>query len=338
MPDMQNPPSPERIFATFNAYQQSAALKAAIELDVFTAIGEGKQTPPELAERCGASERGLRILCDYLTIMGLLGKADGRYSLTPESGAFLDRRSPAYIGSAADFLIQPQFFDTAKDLASSVRKGGTDLPGEGTVEDDHPIWQTFARAMMPLMRLPAQGMVDAVPVEEGRNVKVLDIAAGHGIFGITFAQRHPNAEVTALDWPKVLEVAEENAAAAGVRDRYRLLPGSAFDVDYGEGYDFILLTNFLHHFDPPTNVVLLKKVRSALAEGGRAVTVEFVPNEDRVTPPMTAAFSLTMLMGTRGGDAYTFQELDAMFREAGFSRSELHPLPHMPQQVIVSQK
>ena len=109
-------------------------------------------------------------------------------------------------------------------------------------------------------------------------------------------------------------------------------------MDYGEGYDIVLLTNFLHHFDAPTNETLLRKVHAALAEGGRAVTLEFVPNEDRVSPPGAAAFSMQMLGGTPSGDAYPFSEFERMFRNAGFARSELHQLPPSIQQVIISYK
>jgi ubiquinone/menaquinone biosynthesis C-methylase UbiE len=330
------PPTPERIFGTLNAYQQSAALKAAIDLDLFTAIAEGKQTPADLASRCDASERGVRILCDYLTVLGFLTKSGGRYGLSPDAAAFLDRNSPAFMGSAAEFLVQPVMLGNASDLTACVRKGGTTMPGKGSVEDDHPMWQTFARAMAPLMRMSAQGMVETIKLDTGRKLKALDTAAGHGVFGITFAQAYPNLEVTALDWPKVLEVAHENAVSAGVSDRHHLLPGSAFETDFGEGYDLVLLTNFLHHFDPATNISLLKKVRASLNEGGKVATLEFVPNPDRVTPPIPAAFSLIMLMGTPSGDAYTFPEYQEMFEAAGFTRNELKSLAYSPSSVIIS--
>jgi hypothetical protein len=140
----------------------------------------------------------------------------------------------------------------------------------------------------------------------------------------------------ALDWKNVLEVTLEHARAAGVADRFRTIPGSAFEVDFGTGYDLILLPNFLHHFDPPTNVKLLKKVRAALVPGGQVATVEFVPNDDRVSPPAAAVFSLTMLVHTDGGDAYTFKELDRMFREAGFGKSRLIEIPPAPQPLILT--
>jgi ubiquinone/menaquinone biosynthesis C-methylase UbiE len=166
---------------------------------------------------------------------------------------------------------------------------------------------------------------------------VLDIAAGHGIFGIALAQRNPQAEIVAVDWKPVLEVATENAVAMGVGNRHRTIAGDAFKVDYGSGFDVVLVTNFLHHFDRTMNVAFLKKTAAALKTGGRVVVLEFVPNEDRVTPPMAARFSLPMLALTPGGDAYTFSELRGMLIDAGFTGVTSHPL-HGPQTVVVATK
>jgi ubiquinone/menaquinone biosynthesis C-methylase UbiE len=226
----------------------------------------------------------------------------------------------------------------SKHIADAVRKGGTAMENEGTIGPDHPVWVKFARGMAPMMALPAQLISKLVDPSADRKLRILDIAAGHGLFGITFAKNNPQAEITAVDWKAVLEVAKENAQRAGVGDRYHTIEGSAFDVDYGSGYDLVLLTNFLHHFDPPTNETLLRKVHHALADGGRAVTLEFVPNDDRVSPPDAAGFSMMMLSGTPSGDAYTFAELERMFTNAGFSRSTLHPLPPTIQQVVISEK
>jgi ubiquinone/menaquinone biosynthesis C-methylase UbiE len=167
---------------------------------------------------------------------------------------------------------------------------------------------------------------------------VLDIAAGHGLFGIAVAARAPEVEVVAQDWPNVLQVAEENARSAGISQRYRLLPGDAFQVDFGDGHDVVLLTNLLHHFEPPTCVTLLKKVHRCLNPGGRLLTLEFIPNEDGVTPPIAASFSLMMLGLTPAGDAYTMSQHDAMLRAAGFTRNELRQVPQSPQQLILSVK
>jgi len=331
-------PSPQLFFQTINAYQQTEALKAAIELEVFTAIGEGNTTAAEIAKRCKAAERGTRILCDFLCIMGFLTKDGNRYSNTPDSAMFLDKRSPAYLGGATEFIAAETLTNNFKNFAEVVRNGGSLDTDGGTVSPDNPIWVKFARAMAPMMALPAMLLAKLVDPAADRQLNILDIAAGHGLYGIEFAKKNSQASVVALDWPNVLEVAKENARTAGVSDRYSTIAGSAFDVDYGSGYDLVLLTNFLHHFDPPTNEVLLRKVHAALAEGGRAITLEFIPNDDRITPPEGAAFSVTMLGSTPGGDAYTFRELEQMLANAGFSRSELHQLPPSIQRVVISQK
>ena len=331
-------PSPQLFFQTINAHQQTEALKAAIELEVFTAIGEGNKTAADIAKRVGAAERGVRILCDFLTILGMLTKQNNEYGLTLDSSVFLDKRSPAYLGGATEFLCNPMLTAGSKDIAGAVRRGGTTMDNDGTVGHDNPVWVTFARAMAPMMMMPAQLMADLVDPQADRKLKILDIAAGHGLYGLAFATKNPRAEITALDWPGVLAVAKENAAKAGVSDRYKTIEGSAFDVDFGTGYDLVLLTNFLHHFDQPTNETLLRKVRASLADGGRAVTLEFVPNDDRVTPPESATFAMIMLASTPSGDAYTFAELERMAANAGFSKSTVHPLPPTAQTAVISQK
>jgi 2-polyprenyl-3-methyl-5-hydroxy-6-metoxy-1,4-benzoquinol methylase len=164
------------------------------------------------------------------------------------------------------------------------------------------------------------------------------VAAGHGLFGIAVARRYPRARVTSLDWANVLAVAGENARTEGVADRVEMLPGSAFEVAWGGPHDVVLLTNFLHHFDLATCEGLARKAHAALAPGGRLLTLEFVPDPGRVTPPPAAAFALTMLATTAAGDAYTFAEYERVFAAAGFARSEFHPLPPTTQQAIVSHK
>lgn len=331
-------PNPGLVIETLNAHQRSAALRAAIELDLFRAVGEGPGDVATLAKKCSASERGIRILCDYLTVVGLLSKVDGRYQHTPTSAAFLDPRSPSCIAPTARFLGNPAMREPYEHLAEIVRKGTTVLPGQATVEPENPIWVEFAHSMAPMMA-PMAGPLGTV-AQNGNNgpAKVLDIAAGHGLFGIEVAKQNPQAQIVAVDWPAVLNVAHANAQKAGVADRWAKLPGSAFEVEYGGPYDAVLLTNFLHHFDPPTNVKLLKKVHAALKPCGRAATLEFVPNDDRVTPPIPAAFSIVMLVGTQSGDAYTFRELESMYHDAGFGEVTSHPVHQSPHTVVVGFK
>ena len=330
--------SPDLFWQTMTAYQHSAALKSAVELEIFTHIGAGKNTAEEVARAAGASERGVRILCDVLTIIGFLKKEEDRYQLTDSTAAFLDKKSQMYVGSAVDFILSPAQRRGYDDLTSAVRNGGSSVSGDASMDPESEMWVNFARNMAPLMFPGAQMVAENVGFDTDRELKVLDIAAGHGIYGIMVAKKYPNAQVYGADWNKVLAVAKENAEKLGVADRYHTIPGNAFESDFGSGFDVILVPNFLHHFDKPTCESFLRKVNDALAEGGKVLTVEFVPNDDRVSPPPAAMFSLVMLAATPGGDAYTFAELKQMFENAGFSQNEIIPLQPMPQHLIVSER
>lgn len=326
-------PSPERIFELFNAYQITEAVRAAIDLNVFGLIAQGKTTVEDLAAAAGAQPRGIRILGDFLTVHGVLTKTGSNYGLAPDSATFLVPESPAYMGGMVRFLHHDAFTANFRHIARTIRTGKLPKPG-GTVEPEFDAWVDFAKAMVPMMMPAAQQIAGLLgPLGAG---SVLDIAAGHGMFGITIALRNPEAKIKALDWGKVLDVAAANAAAAGVAAQFERIDGDAFSVPFGGPYDVVLLTNFLHHFDFAQNVELLKKVRAALKPGGRAVTLEAVPNDDRLSPHMPATFALIMLAGTPGGDSYTFKELEAMFREAGFSSSTQHALEMSPETVILS--
>ncbi len=331
-------PSPALFLDAAAGYRRSAALRAGLELDVFTALDGEPLDAATLAERCGASPRGMRILCDGLAAMGALEKRGDRYALTRDAAIFLSRKSPLCMAPGFLFLSSSEFVSVFQQLTAAVRRGGTPLDGQGVLAPEAEFWREFARSMAPMMAYPAESVAQLLGADRGQPWNVLDVAAGHGMFGIAIGRQNPRACITALDWPSVLEIARWNAESAGLSDRYRTLPGSVFELNLGTGYDVVLLTNFLHHFDPPTCESLLRRVHAALAVGGRVAALEFVPSVDRVTPPFAAMFALNMLVHTPAGDAYTFPELERMFRNAGFGPCELHPLPPGPQTVIITQK
>src|SRR5690349_11090638 len=178
---VQTMPSADVVLDTLFAYQRSAALKSAIDLDLFTAIDAGSTTASALAAQAHASERGVRILCDYLCTIGLLGKTGTAYQLTPETAAFLSKRSPAYLGTTARFLLRPELKQNFEALTEAVTSGG--LTASGIVSDENPIWVEFARSMAPMVVPAAHAIADLVAGTGP--LTVLDIAAGHGMFGIT---------------------------------------------------------------------------------------------------------------------------------------------------------
>ncbi len=316
------------------AYQRTAALVAAVKLDIFTTIGSGMITAEELASRTAASTRGLRILCDFLTVIDLLKKNGSRYSLTQNAKIFLDGSSPFAMGSIVDFVAAPEMLELFfRDPTSYVRRGGSD--GLSNIAPNHPVWIRFARAMAPLAAATAKRVASYVAALPDPPNTVLDIAAGHGLYGIEVARSLPDAFVTAVDSPGVLSVACANAKAAGIDERYRMLAGNALELEWGHNFDLILLSNFLHHFDAKTCAALLRKAKASLAIDGQALAVEFVPNDDRISPPLPAMFAFLMLASTPGGDAYTAAEFDEMGRHAGFRAATVRPLPPTPQTLII---
>ncbi len=335
---MTDQPNPALIFETLNAHQRTGALKAGIELKIFTILGGDAKTAPDIAAACKADPRGVRILCDFLTIMGLLKKQEDTYTNSPKAAAFLNEQAPGYMGKIAGFVASDEMLDTFRDVAGAVRKGGTLLPEGGTTKLDNELWVEFAKSMAPMMKPPADFIAafleQRLPAPGPQ--RVLDIAAGHGLFGITVAQKFSQAEIVAQDFEAVLGVASANAETAGVASRHSLLPGDAFQVAFEGTFDAVLITNFLHHFDEATCIALLEKVNACLNPGGLVITLEFIPDENRVTPESPASFALTMLTSTAHGDAYTFDEYRQMFEKAGFSHNELVQIPNSPQRIVAS--
>lgn len=334
---MTDTPTPRLLFETLNAYQRTGALKAAIELEIFTKLGSAPACAADLAVRCQCPERGIRILCDNLAIMGFLEKSGEAYSLTSDSAVFLDQNSPAYLGGIVPFLLDPAITGAFDNLAATLRNGRVHTSEHGTTAPDHPVWVEFANAMGPMMAPAAKGAAEWLRLDSSRETRILDISASHGVFGITFALKNPRSRLVALDWEAVLAVTRENAARAGIAGRFSTITGDAFSVNLEGPYDLALIPNFLHHFSAADCTRFLRRIHAVLKPGGKVLIVEFVPNEDRITPPPAATFSLIMLGTTPHGDAYTFAEYRNMLEEAGFRKAELHPLPPTAQSAVIAE-
>ncbi len=314
------------------AHQRSAALKAGVELGVFDALGEGSLSSAELAGKAGVPERGMRILCDYLAIQGLIAKSEARYAHTATSAAFLDRRSPVSMAPTLPFMMNNKIMTAFRGLTETIRQGRTSLE-EPLAGEEAAEWVLFARSMQPMMAAAAEFIAEIV-LSGGMPARVLDVAASHGLFGFAVVRRAPACELVVQDFPSVLDVTSENARAAGVP--VTLLPGSAFTVELGTGYDVVLVPNFFHHFSVDDNITLMKRFYNAMRPGGRMMILEMVPNEDHLTPPTAASFAMMMLGNTVSGDAYTMAEYGRMLDAANFGQRELMDVPMAPQQLIVA--
>lgn len=334
MSEKRERPNPAYLVEEFRAFERTLALRAAIEMDLFTQISSGADTAAALAEASGASERGIRILCDYLTVAGHLSKRKDRYGLPLNSRLYLVTTSPAYMGSAVRFLASDGNLRSFSELSQAVINGGAS-PSAQTIPDP-AAWVGFARFMVGMARPIADAAASVLAIDRGRRVRVLDIAAGHGVYGLAIAARDSSAEVFALDTPEVLEVAAENARLANVSERFHLIPGDAFHASFGGPYDLVIMANFAHHFDEMTNVALFRKCHAALDPSGRLALIDFVPNDDRVSPASDAAFALTMLATTARGDAYTLREFTKMLQDAGFGDVRQPDMGEVPKWLITA--
>ena len=147
------PVNPGRIHQALTSYQLAMALKGAIDLEVFTHIAAGATTSDAIAPLCHGTEKGVRVLCDYLTVHGFLTKAKGAYGLAPDTAALLDKNSPSYMGSVAEFFTHPVMVNKYRDVAALVRNGGATT--DHTLAPNDNVWVEFARYMAPMFALPA---------------------------------------------------------------------------------------------------------------------------------------------------------------------------------------
>jgi 2-polyprenyl-3-methyl-5-hydroxy-6-metoxy-1,4-benzoquinol methylase len=329
-------PNPGLVWDTLNAHQRTAALRAAVELNVFGALSAGHKTAAAIAQHCGVPERGIRILCDSLTISGLIAKSEDGYSHTPTSAVFLAPDSPASMAPTVPFILSAKIRRASDLLTETIRRGHTALE-EPLAGEEVTEWVTFAQSMHPMMGPAAEFMAE-VASQQGPPAKVLDVAASHGLFGMAFARRSAATKVVAQDFPSVLDVTRAKVSQAGLDAQYDYLPGSAFTIDLGTGYDVILVTNLYHHFDMPTCEVLMRRFHAALNDGGKMLILEMVPNEDRISLPAPASFAMMMLCNTPAGDAFTLSEYQQMLTASGFSSIEKLDVPHSPQQLVVAVK
>ena len=285
-------PTPDRIFDLITGYWQTDTLKAAVALDLFSALGRVSRTAGELAKMCNADRDGLRRLCDSLVGIGLLRKRGQRFRSAPDACHFLDHRSPHALADLPRWFNEPPLTTAFATLAASVRAGGTVLGGEGFLTEGRDVWEAFARTVWPLRRLEARYVIDELVAMRVAGRDILDIGCGGSPLGIALLERDPDATLVAQDRSNVVRVALERAAELGVADRMTSLEGSALDVALGGPYDLVLLMNVLEHFDRTSRRLLARRLLKALRPGGAVVTYAPLLDPARTTPPIAVRYSL----------------------------------------------
>jgi len=327
--------TPERLMQMAWGYSAPLILEAAIENRVFDVLDQRPMTVEEVSAATGASVRGLRAIMNALVGFQFLGKDADRYTLTPESASFLVSSRPGYHGALLRHTSR-HLIPAWLGLSEVVRTGKPSRPVNQQA-DGGEFFANFVEDLLPLNFRAAQMLADHLGATAGGPTRVLDIAAGSGVWSIPLAQRSPEVQVTVVDWPEVVPVTQRVTGRFGVADRYRYVVGDLREVDFGSGYEVALLGHILHSEGPDPARRLIRKTFDALAPGGTVVIAEMLANEDRTGPPIGVIFAVNMLVATEEGDTFTFGEISEWLREAGFTDARLLEAP-APSPLILATK
>ena len=309
------PVTPERIMQFAWGYVPPLVLEAAVRHRVFDVLDGGPKTLAQVQKETGASERGLAAVMHALVGMNFLAKdKQGLFSLMPESSTFLVSTKPGFQGGllrhGSEQLI-PKWLHLNKIVETGRPATSVNLEEAGG-----DFFQQFVVDIFPLSYPAAQTLsrhlnADAV-------VRVLDLAAGSGVWSIALAQGSEKATVTVVDWPEVIPVTRKTVGKFGLAERYSFIPGDLLQVDFGSGHTVATLGHILHSEGRDRSRELLKKTFQAIAPGGTIAIAEFLVNADRTGPLNGLFFAVNMLVNTDTGDTYSFEEISSWLKEAGF--------------------
>jgi SAM-dependent methyltransferase len=329
--------TPERLMQFGFAYAPPFIIGAAINNKVFDTLAGGAKTVEEVSKQTGASVRGLRLVMNALVGLELLRKdRQGKYSLTPESEAFLVSNKP---GTLAGFfpMNMKRLIPLWLKLDEIVRTGN---PGEARNEE-HPGTEFFTELVeniIPMSYGSAQALGDHLKLAKAKDpVRVLDLAAGSGIWGIVLAQKSPRVHVTAVDWSGMIPTTKRITQKFGVAERFKFIEGDLLEADFSSGYDIATLGHILHSEGEKRSRQLLKKTFRSLKSGGTIVIAEWLVNDQRTEPLPSLMFAVNMLVNTEEGDTFSFNEIKSWLEEAGFRKARTLNAPG-PSPLVLATK
>ncbi len=301
---------PDRLDQMIRSYMPSRCLLTALELDIFTAVGDGASAE-QIGTRINANARAVGMLLNALVALGLLSKRGDDYKNTPESARFFVQGSKD--NQRNGLLHIANIWHRWGTLTDAVRSG-TRVPVN---RDDTPEWtRNFIAAMQRIAKDRAPLVVKALGTAGVR--RILDLGGGSGAYSIAFAKAGPDVRCEILDIPEVVPLAADYVSQAGVSAQVSLRPGNMLQDDFGSGYDIIMLNAICHMFSEEQNRDIFRRARQALAPNGRLVVQDFILNPDKAGPLHAALFSLNMLVNTDAGASYSESEYSNWMKFAGF--------------------
>ncbi len=307
----RDPLSPQGILEMASAFQKSRVLLTACELDLFTVVRDGGKSSAQVARALGTAERATDRLMNALCALGLLEKADGRFSNAPLASRFLVKGRPGYL---AGLMHTVHLWDTWSTLTPCVRQGRCVAARD--VNDRGPAWlRAFIAAMHWRANQHAPEVVALLDLS--RVFRVLDVGGGSGAYAMAFVRAKPDIQAVVFDLPNVVPLAQAYIQEGGLWDSVKTVAGDYGTDPLGDGFDLVFLSAILHSNSPAENRDLIRKAAEALSPHGQVVVQDFLMEEDRTGPPFSALFALNMLVGTESGDTYTPSEIRLWMEAAG---------------------
>jgi len=336
-PSETNHVTPERLMQCSFAYAPPLVIGAAVSNQIFDTLAAGPKTVTEVSRETGSSVRGLRTLMNALVGLELLTKdREQKYSLTPESEAFLVSGKPGTLAGSFPMMMRRLIPNWLK-LDEIARTG---RPTESR-NQEHPGTEFFTELVeniIPISYPGIQVLADELRLQNAtKPVRILDIASGSGIWGIVLAQKSPHVRVAAVDWSGVIPTTKRITEKFGVRDRFQFIEGDINEVDFGTGYDIATLGHILHSEGEERSRRLIKKTFGALKSSGTIVIGEWLVNDERTGPLNALIFSVNMLVNTEHGDTFSFNEIKSWLEESGFTTARLLEVPG-PSPLILATK
>jgi len=298
-------------------FANSQILDASLEYDFFTLIDKGFQSAEDVARHAGTDPRATRIVLDSLPALGLIEKRDGKYFLMPMAEVFLVKGKSSYVGDFRHVALA--LWDGMAHLKESLKTGKP--RSRMDTGSELQVWEKLVLGIIVIAEPAAKALCDVLKIGSGRQgIKVLDIAGGSSIFGMTILARDPSAQVTQLDWPNVNAVAKKLNEERGLEGKIRFIDGEHHSASIeSEHYDLVLASNFCRFESPAGNQQLFRKAYAALKPAGVFVVNDFVPNEERTEPTFALRFSVYTLTHTPEGECWTLSQYADWLKKAGFS-------------------
>ncbi len=311
----------------------SYILRAAVELNVFSSLAKGHVNAAAMAKDLNLTERGTQYFLDTLVGLGLLKKVQKKYALTGLTRQFCVTGQPDYLGR---FLLN-NVDELWKDLPQVVRSGVSKMRLEKEHESDE-FFRELVQNLHIMNRLAAQTTARTLKIGQTKELNVLDMACGSGVWGIAMGEAYPQAQITFQDFPKMLGLTKEYIQKHNLSERARFLPGDLKETEFGENrFDVAILGNIVHSEGVRSSQILFRKIFEALRPKGRIVIADMIPHDDRSGPPFPLIFGLLMLVTTTEGGTYTLKEYKTWLKSAGFKN--IHPVDiHSHSPLVVGER